>query len=113
MENEQTQNNQSTHSQCDCLKKDIETNNISLGKLKKQRTDAISNSDIKALGTITTTISQLENDNRNFEAQMRKLGCATDQQILPGKNDNQIVIATSVVRRKDARALELIKKELN
>ena len=109
MEKEQTKIDQSTQSQCNRLKKDIEMNNGSLDTLRKQRAEVISKQEWEKLKTITTAISQLEDDNEAFEAQRRKFGCA-DQQTSLGGSDNQTVIATSVVRRKDAKALEIIKK---
>lgn len=105
----QNKQDQTAQSQCDNLRREIEMNKGSLATLRKQRAEVISKQDWEKLKTITNAISQLEDDNEANELQSRRLGCV-ESKTSTGGNDNQTVIATSVVRRKDARALEIISK---
>lgn len=61
---------------------------------------------VKEIRGVMDIVEHLEEDILELKAEQRRLGCLV--QSLALSPDNQTIISTSSVRRKDAKALEII-----
>ncbi|CAN5740499.1 hypothetical protein BH11BAC3_BH11BAC3_37650 [soil metagenome] len=112
MATDQNQNDNSRQFKCDCLKKEIEESKNSLNELRKHMISLINNNDFDQLAKISPGTSFFENDIAGKEAEIRKLGCVETES--PQRLDNnQTIISTSSVRRKDRFALETTSAAIN
>ena len=115
METQTGNNYNSAQSECDRLKNDLQRNKGMLDGLKKQRDDLISDSqtnnyrmNLEELGILTEAIKGYQDEISKLESLSQTLGCNKNNK--PQISfDNQSIISTSSVRRKDAKALEISK----
>lgn len=109
MAKNQPQQDNSKQSEYARLKTEIEAYDSRLSKLKKQRDFLIGEDDYGGLVSIVTVITQLEKEKRELEMQRQKMaGLEPDGP--QGMGDNQIILSTSVVRRKDSIALKEVER---
>lgn len=95
---------------CDCINRSIKENMCQLEELRAKRRVCLGNGnpekpmDPAYFNSIILAISQIENENAGLEAKLRKQNSDQTQNI-QSLDNNQTVISTSSVRRKDQFAL--------
>lgn len=94
---------------CQSIQNQIDTTNGVLGDWQDKLNYLLSDteSDLDDIRTIQGIVESLNKELSNLKAEQRRLKCPTSEASeLP--QDNQTVISTSSVRKKDARAFEII-----